>query len=83
MVSIVQTSLREIKRLQTDFVETNKKLELLTQYVINIKLIMDKFIMKVNDNANAIRFLALILGRISANMEMNFVKIPTIIGRFR
>ena len=69
MVSIAQTSLKEIERLQTDIVESNKILERLTQYVIHMMLIMDKFIMKVNDNTNAIRFLEFILGRISANME--------------
>ena len=37
-----------------------------------MKLIIDKFIMKENDNTNGIRVLAVILGRISDN-----------IGRFR
>ena len=35
------------------------------------KLIIDEFIWKVSDNANVIRFLAFILGRISAIMERN------------
>ena len=39
-----------------------------------MQVIIDKFIWKVSDNANAIRFLALILGRISANMERNLSK---------
>ena len=32
-------------------------------------LIMDEFIIKVNDNAISVRFLAIILRRISGNME--------------
>ena len=55
MVSIAHTSLKEIERLKTDIVETNQKLKMLTKCVIHMKLIMDKFIMKVNDNTNAIR----------------------------
>ena len=47
---------------------------MLTQCVIYMKLIMDKFIMKVSDNANAIRLLVFILGRISGNMERNLSK---------
>ena len=39
-----------------------------------MQVIIDKFIWKVSDNANAIRFLAFILGRISANMERNLSK---------
>ena len=39
-----------------------------------MQVIMDKFIWKVNDNDNAIRFFAFILGRISANMERNLSK---------
>ena len=39
-----------------------------------MKVIIDKFIWKVSDNASAIRFLAFVLGRISANMERNFSK---------
>ena len=35
---------------------------------------MDKFIWKVSDNANAHRFLAFIVGRISASMERNLSK---------
>ena len=35
---------------------------------------IDKFIWKVSDNANSIRFLVFILGRISANMERNLSK---------
>ena len=38
---------------------------------MQMQVIIDKFIWKVIDNANAIRFLAFILGRISANVERN------------
>ena len=41
---------------------------------MQMQVIIDKFIWKVSDNANAIRFLAFILGRISANMERNLSK---------
>ena len=34
-----------------------------------MQVIIDKFIWKVSDNANAIRFLAFILGRISAKWK--------------
>ena len=34
-----------------------------------IKLLMDKFINKVNDNVNSVRFLTFILDRILVNME--------------
>ena len=47
---------------------------MLTQCVMHIEVIIDKFIWKVSDNANAIRFLAFILGRISANIERNLSK---------
>ena len=46
----------------------------LTQCVMHMQVIIDKFIWKVSDNANVIRFLAFILGRISANMERNSSK---------
>ena len=39
-----------------------------------MQVIIDKFIWNVSDNANAIRFLVFILGRISANMERNLSK---------
>ena len=39
-----------------------------------MQVIIDKFIWKVSDNANAIRFFAFIFGRISANMERNLSK---------
>ena len=71
MVSITQTSLKEIERLQTDIVESNKKLETLT-HVVHMNVIMDKFILKVSDNA--VRFLAFRLGRIAANIERNLPK---------
>ena len=74
MVLIAQTSLKEIERLQTDIVEGNKRLEVLTQCVIHMKLIMDNFIMKINNNMNAIRLLAFILGNISTNVERNLSK---------
>ena len=69
MVSITQTTLKAIDRLQKDIVDKNKRLRRLTQCVMQMQVIIDKFIWKVSDNANAIRFLAFIFGRISANME--------------
>ena len=74
MVSIAQTTLKEIDRLQKDIVDNNKRLRRLTQWVMQMQVIIDKFIWKVSDNANAIRFLAFILGRISANMDRNLSK---------
>ena len=74
MVSIALTTLKEIDRLQKDIVDNNKRLRRLTQWVMQMQVIIDKFIWKVSDNANAIRFLAFILGRISANMERNLSK---------
>ena len=74
MVSIAQTTLKEIDRLQKDIVDNNKRLKRLTQCEIQMQVIIDKFIWKVTDSANAIRFLAFILGRISANMERNLSK---------
>ena len=41
---------------------------------MQMQVIINKFIWKVSDNAYAIRFLAFILGRISANMERNLSK---------
>ena len=74
MVSIAQTTLKEIERLQKDIVDNNKRLKRLTQYIMQMQVTIDKFIWKVSDNANAIRFLAFILGRISANIERNLSK---------
>ena len=74
MVSIGQTTLKEIERLQKDIVDNNKKLKRLTECVMHMQVIIDKFIWKVTDNGNAIRFLAFILGSISANMERNLSK---------
>ena len=74
MVSIAQTILKEIDRPQKDIVDNNKRLRRLTQWVMQMQVIIDKFIWKVSDNVNAIRFLAFILGRISANMERNLSK---------
>ena len=74
MVSIAQTTLKEIERLQKDIVDNNKGLKRLTQCEMHMQVIIDKFIWKASDNANAIRFLAFILGRISANMEKNLSK---------
>ena len=74
MVSIAQTTLKDIDRLQKDIVDNNKRLRRLTQCVMQMQVIVDKFIWKVSDNVNAIRFLAFILGRISANMERNLSK---------
>ena len=47
---------------------------MLTQCAIHVKFIMDKFIMKVDGNTSAIRFLPFRLGKISANMERNSSK---------
>ena len=58
MVSIVQTTFKEIDRLQKDIVDNNERLRRLTQHVMQMRVIIDKFIWKVSDNANAIRFLA-------------------------
>ena len=69
MVSIAQTTLKEIDRLQKDIVDNNKRLKRLTQCVMQMQVIIDRFIWKVSDTANAIRYLPFILGRISANME--------------
>ena len=55
-------------------VESNKRLEMLTQHVMHILVIIDKFIWKVSDNANAIRGLTFILGRISGIMERNLLE---------
>ena len=74
MVSIAQTTLKETERLQKDMVDYYKRLKRLTKCVMQMQVIMDKFIWKVSDNANAIRVLPLILGRISANMERNLSK---------
>ena len=74
MVSIAQTTLKEIDRLQKDIVDNNKRLRKLTQWVMQMQVMIDKFIWKVSDKANAIRFLAFILGRISANMERTLSK---------
>ena len=83
MVSIAQTILIEIDGLQKDIADNNKRLRKLTQRVMQMQVIIDKFIWKVSDNANAIRFLAFILGRISAKMERNLSKYQRVIGRFR
>ena len=74
MVSMAQTTLNEIERLQKDIVESNKRLERLTQHVMHMQVVKDKFLWKGSDNANATRFLAFILGRISAKMERNLSK---------
>ena len=66
--------MKEIERLQTDIVESTKRLKILTQCVMHIPVIIDKFIWKVRDNANAIRFLAFMLGRISSNTERHLSK---------
>ena len=78
MVSIAQTTLEEIDRLQKDIVDNNKRLKRLTQHVMQMQVIIDKFIWKVSDKANAIKFLAFILGRISANMVCLFCKFQSI-----
>ena len=44
------------------------------QCVMHMQIIINKCIWKVCDNANTIRFLAFILGRISANIERNLSK---------
>ena len=79
MKSIAQTTLKEIKRLQKDIVENNKRLERLTQHVMHMQVVTDEFLWKISDNANAIRFLAFILRRISANNCWYFDKFLTIL----
>ena len=74
MVSIAQTTLKKIETLQKDIVENNKRLERLTQHVMHMQVVIDTFLWKVSDNGNVIRFLAFILGRISAYMERNLSK---------
>ena len=74
MVSIAQTTLKEIDRLWKDIVDNNKRLRRLTQWEMQMQVIIDKFIWKIGDNANAVRFLAFVLGRISANIERNLSK---------
>ena len=74
MVSIAQTTLKEIERCQKDIVDNNKRLKTLTQHVMQMQVIIDKFIWKVSDNSNAIKFLEFILRRISANMKRNLSK---------
>ena len=74
MVSIAQTTLKEIERLQKDIVKNNKRLERLTQCVMHMQVVIDKLPWRVTDNANVIRFLSFILGIISANMEINLSK---------
>ena len=64
MVSKAQTILKEIERLQKDIVENNKIFESLIQCVMQMQVVIDKFLWKVSDNANAIRFLEFILGSI-------------------
>ena len=71
MVSLALATLKEIERLHIDIVESNKILAMLTQCVMHLKVIIDKFIWKVSGNVNAFRFLAFIFGRISANIERN------------
>ena len=74
MVSIAQTTLKEIEGLQKEIVENNKRHDRLLQCVMHMQVIMDKYLWKEGDNANAIRFLAFILGGISTNMERNLSK---------
>ena len=46
-----------------------------------MQVVIDKFIWKVSDNANAIRFLAFTLGRIIwNNMEINFSKYQQLVA---
>ena len=44
MVSIALTTLKEIDRLQKDIVDNNKRLRRLTQWVMQMQVIIDKFI---------------------------------------
>ena len=74
MISIAKATLKDIKRLHKDIVDNNKRLDRLMQQVMHMKVEINKLIWQVSDNANAFRFLALILGRISANMERNLSK---------
>ena len=56
MISAAQTTLKEIDRLQKDIVGNNERLKRLTQCVMQMQVTNDKFIWKVGDKANAIRF---------------------------
>ena len=47
---------------------------MLTQCVVHMQVVKDKFLWKVSDDANAIRLMVFILGRISANVERNLSK---------
>ena len=49
MVSIAQTTLKETDRLQKDIVGNNERLKRLTQHVMQMQVIIDKFIWKVSD----------------------------------
>ena len=83
MVSISQTTLKEIERLQIYIVDNNKRLKRITKCVMQMQMIIEKFIWKVSDNANSIRCLAFILGKNIRQYGKKFVKIPGVIGRFR
>ena len=48
MVSKAQATLKELERLQTDIVKNNKRLEMLTQCVMHMQVIIDKLIWKVS-----------------------------------
>ena len=83
MVSIAETTLKEIERLQKDIVESNKRPEMLRQDIKHMQVVIDKFIWKVNDNANAIRFFGIHIGKNISQYGKKSAKISTIIGRFR
>ena len=83
MVSIVQTTLKKIERIQKDIVESNKRCERLAQLVIHMQMIIDKFIWKVSNMADAIRFFGIHTGKNVSQYGKKLVKISTIIGRFR
>ena len=44
MVSIAQTTLKEIERIQKGIVDSNNRFKRLTQHVMQMQLIIDKFI---------------------------------------
>ena len=44
MVSITQTTFKEVERLQKHIIDNNKRLKRLTQCVMHMQVIIDKFI---------------------------------------
>ena len=55
IVSIAHKTLKEIESIQKEIVE-NKRLDRLTQYVMLMQVVIDKFIWKVSDNKMQLHF---------------------------